>query len=80
MHTQPAEHTTAQTVDAPVHLSTGRIIAHYRLANGAQAAVPTHGATWMTDAEYEEYCGIVRERARQAYRTFVYGGRIPGGR
>lgn len=45
---------------ADVLLSSGRTILHSRMPNGAQRAEPSTGANSMTNAEWEEYCTIVR--------------------
>lgn len=42
-----------------IKLSTGRIIRHTRMPNGAQDATPTTGDIAMTHAEWAEYCAIV---------------------
>ena len=49
-----------QTVTPNITLSTGRTITHSRMANGAQFAQPTTGPVEMTDAEWDEYCTILR--------------------
>jgi len=45
----------------PVALSTGRTILHRREPNGSQFAYPAESETLeMTQAEWDEYCEIVR--------------------
>jgi hypothetical protein len=40
-------------------LSSGRVIAHERQANGSQLATPTTGSYEMTNDEWVEYCKII---------------------
>jgi len=46
-------------VRADIKLSTGRIVKHERLENGAQLATPTPGSYEMTNSEWLEYCSII---------------------
>ena len=43
-----------------ITLSTGRVVTHERMDNGAWNAVPTTGPDELTEAEWIEYVGIVR--------------------
>lgn len=43
-----------------ITLSTGRVIAHEAMPNGAQMATPTTGSLEMTNDEWIEYCQIIR--------------------
>ncbi len=48
-----------------VSLSSGRIVRHVRQVNGSQLATPTTGPDEMTDAEWEEYANVIRDRSRK---------------
>lgn len=43
----------------PVMLSTGRMIVHTRLANGAEGATPNKGPAELTEAEWAEYTQLI---------------------
>lgn len=43
-----------------ITLSTGRVIAHEAMPNGAQMATSTTGDDEMTNDEWIEYCQIIR--------------------
>lgn len=49
-------------VHADVTLSSGRVIRHERMENGAQMATPTTGPEEMTDAEWTEYVSIINPK------------------
>ena len=42
-----------------IKLSTGRVVKHTRMDNGAQLATPTPGNYEMTNSEWLEYCSII---------------------
>ena len=44
-----------------ITLANGRIVTHSRMANGAQQADMADGGN-MSEAEWEEYCGILQKR------------------
>jgi hypothetical protein len=47
----------------PVRLSTGRVIVHERLPNGAQnALIEGDREACMTEAEWEDYCQLIRQK------------------
>jgi hypothetical protein len=49
----------------PITLSTGRTIWHKREPNGSQHAyIVEDDSITMTDAEWTEYCSIVRNRPK----------------
>jgi hypothetical protein len=45
-------------------LSSGRTVRHTPAPNGAQYADPTTGPEDLTEAEWEEYCAIIRQANR----------------
>jgi hypothetical protein len=51
-----------QNVHENVTLSSGRVIAHERMENGAQMATPTTGPVEMTEAEWREYVSIINPK------------------
>ena len=51
----------ALPVTPEILLSTGRVIGHKRLPSGAQEATPTTGPDHMTDAEWDEYCILLKK-------------------
>lgn len=51
-----------QTVRDDVQLSSGRIIRHVKMENGAQMATPTTGADEMTHEEWTEYVSIINPK------------------
>lgn len=55
---------------APVTLSTGRVALHRLLQNGAQE-VYFQDESEMTNAEWAEYCDIVRRATEAEGGTFV---------
>ena len=42
-----------------IKLSTGRVVKHSKMDNGAQLATPTPGSYEMTNSEWLEYCSII---------------------
>ena len=53
-------------IHEPVRLSTGRTVIHYRLPNGAQAADIAGSNPEMTEAEWLEYCEVLRKERTQS--------------
>lgn len=49
-------------VHPDVALSSGRVIAHERMENGAQMATPTTGPEAMTESEWTEYVSIINPK------------------
>ena len=55
-----AKHKLIAKLRENIPLSTGRIVIHTHMSNGAQLATPTPGALEMTNEEWCEYCEIIR--------------------
>lgn len=50
-----------------VSLSTGRVVTHRPTTNGAsEAIILGDESAPMTDAEWDEYCEVVKARSRKA--------------
>jgi hypothetical protein len=56
--------TKTAKVHPNVTLSTGRVIAHERMENGAQMATPTTGPVEMTEAEWLEYVALTNPKGK----------------
>jgi hypothetical protein len=56
--------TKTANVHPNVTLSTGRVIAHERMENGAQMATPTTGPVEMTEAEWLEYVALTNPKGK----------------
>ena len=55
--------TKNENVHADVTLSSGRVIRHERMENGAQMATPTTGPEAMTESEWTEYVSIINPKS-----------------
>lgn len=53
-----------ESIRPPVTLSTGSVIVHSRMPNGATAADRTDGEP-LTHAEWEEYCALMVQKSRE---------------
>jgi hypothetical protein len=51
-------------VTPEITLSSGRVIAHERMENGAQMATPTTGPVEMTESEWAEYVSIINPKGK----------------
>jgi hypothetical protein len=60
---RPPTFSTPKPVD--VRLSSGRIITHLAEVDGTFSTFPTTGDDQMTDAEWREYCSLVKANNRQ---------------
>lgn len=58
----PTGFAAGDRVSPPVMLSTGRMIVHTRLANGAEGATPNKGPAELTEAEWAEYTQLITNR------------------
>lgn len=54
--------TENENVMPDIELSSGRVIRHTRMENGAQAATPTTGSEAMTHEEWAEYVSIINPK------------------
>ena len=53
----------------PVRLSTGRVILHERMPDGAQSAlIEGDSEACMTEAEWEEYCQLIQKTRRRRWK------------
>lgn len=52
------------TIRENVLLSSGRVIGHELMENGAQLATPLTGSVEMTDDEWREYCSIINPESK----------------
>jgi len=50
-----------------ITLSTGRIVKHTLMKNGAQLATPTPGSYEMTNQEWLEYCNIIDLKIKKEF-------------
>jgi hypothetical protein len=52
-----------RTVRSPVLLSSGRLVRHERMKNGAQHAFIADSITGeMTETEWSEYCSLIQQK------------------
>ena len=56
--------TNTANVTPEITLSSGRVIAHERMENGAQMATPTTGPVEMTESEWAEYVSIINPKGK----------------